>query len=779
MKKKFTQPLFKFVFAALLAFVNTDVKAGFTQVALSGFNHDVIANGVGVPTTSTTASFDNVNYCLVAPDYKLNATSPSPTYNLPANGVINSMSTTGVSWQLANYTGANSLKLTTSGQLGTLSLLNTNLRGDIYLLVGAGDATGTVTGNITVTFSDNSTQIFSNITFTDWFVSATNIAMQGFGRVARATGLLDGSTTTLTPKLFEVKLTMTLLNSLKAISSITLTKNTTNGSINILAANVNNVTCFPTFGLSSTNVTLNTATLKWNSVTSTLGYEYTINTSATPPSSGTYISDTFITASSLNVGSSYYLHVRNKCSATSFSAWNSILFSTLPCPAVDTPLTITNNNPGSATFNWVGSSTSGVVGYQYAVTTSNMAPTSWLLTTSSSVNLTGLTPGTTYYAWVRTNCSNTTSGWKYTTFYNPYPPCGLPSNVVVSNINMHAARITWTNGTNSISYRFSVDTNPNPPSNGGVTIFDSTYDALNLSPNTQYYIHLRTHCGGLNYSQNWRLDSFMTTSTCMSTIVPYIDSFFADRAYIRWNKSLGAKNYECVLNFSSTPPIGNGYPVFDTTAAPMNLYSGTKYYVHLRVRCDTSNASAWATDSFTTPTHCVPTAIPSVTTVTSTKVTITWSSVSVAAYYETFLSSSPVPPLVGAATSNLSYSSNTLIPNTVYYFHIRSYCSAGDISTWQTVMFKTEPVGISSVDEKVFSVEAYPNPVSNDLHIKIVGSIKEHCSVSLFDLSGKQLLEKEIIEEDTIINMNDFSSGMYILKYFDEETTGAVRLLKQ
>lgn len=777
MKKKFTQPLLTLMFTACLVFMNDVVKAGYTQVALSGYNSDVIANGIGAPTTSTSTSFDNVNWCLVAQNYQLSSTSSGPTYYLPNSGIINSSYTSGVSWQLASYSGNNSLKLTTINQSGTLTLLNNTLKGDVHLLVGAGDATSGVTGNITVTFTDNTSQTFSNITFTDWYNSATNVATQGIGRVARVTGLTDGTATQ--PRLFEIKLSMTLANSIKPIASITVVKNTANGSINILAANVNNVTCNPVFGLISSNVTLNTAFLKWNATAGGVGYEYAVNNSSTPPSSGTYVSDTFYNATGLNVGTLYYLHVRNKCGATSFSAWNSYSFQTLACPAVDTPLTITNNIPGSATFSYVGSIVSGVVGFQYAVTTTFTAPTTWSTTASTSVALTGLTPGTSYFAWVRTNCNNTTSGWKYTTFTNPYPPCGLPTSVVVSNLNMHAARITWNNGLNNSSYRYSIDTNPNPPANGGITTTDTTYDALNLLSNTQYYIHLRTHCGGLNYSAAWRLDSFMTTSTCLSTIVPFIDSFFTDRVYIRWNKSLGAKNYEYVLDFSSASPLGNGYPVYDTTAVSMNLYSGTKYYVHLRVRCDTSNASAWTVDSFTTPTHCIPTAIPTVANVTSTKVKITWPAANFAAYYETHLSNSPTPPLVGAATSMLVYNNNTLTPNTVYYFHIRSYCSAGDISTWQTVMFKTEPVGITTIDGKELALEVFPNPVSNELHIKLVGSKNEHCNIILFDIAGKQLLEKEIVKDDNIINMNDFANGMYILKYFDDESSGALRIIKQ
>ncbi|MFZ4680436.1 MAG: beta strand repeat-containing protein, partial [Flavobacterium sp.] len=67
----------------------------------------------------------------------------------------------------------------------------------------------------------------------------------------------------------------------------------------------------------------------------------------------------------------------------------------------------------SATISWSdASNTLGSI-YEYAFSTSSATPTSGtLITSATSANLTGLTDGVTYYAWVRTNCGGSNqSAW--------------------------------------------------------------------------------------------------------------------------------------------------------------------------------------------------------------------------------------------------------------------------------------------------------------------------------------------------------------------------------
>ncbi|MDI9258031.1 Ig-like domain-containing protein [Flavobacterium sedimenticola] len=94
-------------------------------------------------------------------------------------------------------------------------------------------------------------------------------------------------------------------------------------------------------------------------------------------------------------------------------------------------LTATANSPFTATLNWTASTSNPTDGYDYYVSTTNVAPTAGTTPTGNvtagniSASVSSLDPTTTYYVWVRSNCgSGTTSIWtsatvSFTTPCNP------------------------------------------------------------------------------------------------------------------------------------------------------------------------------------------------------------------------------------------------------------------------------------------------------------------------------------------------------------------------
>ncbi len=102
-----------------------------------------------------------------------------------------------------------------------------------------------------------------------------------------------------------------------------------------------------------------------------------------------------------------------------------------PACSEPTALTSTNITSNAATVSWTGPATAPVNGYEYVYSTTNTAPTgSGTATTSTSVNLTGLTPNTTYYYWVRSMCAGSESIWSAGTFTTLNAP---PANDDCSN----------------------------------------------------------------------------------------------------------------------------------------------------------------------------------------------------------------------------------------------------------------------------------------------------------------------------------------------------------
>lgn len=865
----------RFCLALAMAFTVQQASATFTPVAItSGFNADVVANGIGTAISSTSSSFDNTAYCLVDPTFQLTASSTLPAQSLPATGVINSLVTSGVTFNLQPYTGNNSLRLRNNNTNGTLLFTTNTYIGDVYLLCAGGD--GSPTGNVVINFVGGTTQSTS-VTFHDWY-NGTNAAIQGLGRVNRTSGAGDYSNPT-NPRLYELKIPLNINNYSKTIQSITITKTTSTGSINVMAVNVDVQSCLPTVNPVAQNLTINSAMLRWRTVSGSAGYEYAVTTSATPPSSGTYTTDTFYQATGLPAATLHYLHVRNKCGATTFSIWNSYSFTTvacatvsglstvggsittttatlkwngvngslgyqyvidntitapsgsgtpttdtfinatnlavgttqylhvrsnctgtsystwsnygfttLPCPSAGTPV-VSNNVPFFCTITWPGSSNIGVANYEWVLTNTATPPSASnpniQTTTNVTVNATNLTPGLTYYAWVRSNCTATKAGWLNSgAFVNPYPVCDSVTNLNIYGVTMHGAKMNWNKAvnTNPSAYQYALTQSAIPPASG-TAIGDSFYVALGLTANTTYYFHVRTVCGGAptyayTHYSTWVTDSFTTDATCQVPTGIAITNVTSSSADINWDDALGIYNFEYFIDQTSASPAVAGNPVIYNALAPLNLFSGTNYYFHLRTRCDTTNYSPWVNTLFVTPTVCTAPSSPVVSNIGGQTATFNWGVVSGALNYEYAITPTPTAPASGTPINTTTYTTNTLSPSTTYYFHVRAYCSASDISIWKTVQFTTGALGINEVLENNGGVIVYPNPVKEKVVVELNPHGKGNGKIQIIDMSGKVVFTATANKDKTEINLSALTAGFYMVRYVDEVNTRVMRIQK-
>ena len=80
---------------------------------------------------------------------------------------------------------------------------------------------------------------------------------------------------------------------------------------------------------------------------------------------------------------------------------------------------------------------------------------------------------------------------------------------------------------------------------------------------------------------------------------------------------------------------------------------------------------------------------------------------------------------------------------------------------------------------KQIDVEVYPNPTSAKLFIKPDGQYKK-IAVFLYSESGELLITKEMVNKSiTEINMERFSSGVYILKISSDSASTTLKVIKQ
>jgi hypothetical protein len=316
----------------LMVFQKTTAQNLQTISIQSGFNADVIANGIGTSLSSTTNDVDGVNYAFISRDFQLTSGSTPLTYGLPINGLINSVvaSPAGLYYQLASYSGNNSLRLENTNDSGTL-LFNSPLAAvNLYMLASGGS--GACTVNVTVNFADATSETFTGIAISDWYGGA-NFAIQGIGRINLTNDVLETGGGT-NPRLYQIPLTINVANQAKLIESVTVTK-VTGGIPNIFGFSANAYTVCS----GPTNITFVSSndggTFNWTAPASapSSGYQYYYSSSSTPPTVSTPPTGsvgagvTTVTLTGLNMGETYYFWVRSDC-GTEQGFWQMKMFTT-------------------------------------------------------------------------------------------------------------------------------------------------------------------------------------------------------------------------------------------------------------------------------------------------------------------------------------------------------------------------------------------------------------------------------------------------------------------
>ncbi|MEN9336264.1 MAG: hypothetical protein RLZZ500_1251 [Bacteroidota bacterium] len=339
-----------------------------TMPIQSGFNADVVANGIGSSALSTSNDVDGVSYNFVSRDFQLTSTSAALTYGLPTTGLITSAvaAPAGLTYQLASYSANNSLRLQNANDSGTLVFTTPLAAVNLYMLATSGSGASTV--NVTVNYVDTTTESFTNISLSDWY-GGTNFAITALGRINRTNDVLETGGGT-NPRLYQIPMAISAANQSKLIQSVTITKSGTGGIPNIMAFSADAYTSCQ----GPTNITYVSSndggTLSWTAPASapSSGYDYYYSTSSTAPTDTTTPSGsvaagvTSVTLTGLPIGTTYYFWVRSNCGTTQ-GFWQLKVFTTGQIVTTytngdintefSTTATVTSTNacPGTLTIN--------------------------------------------------------------------------------------------------------------------------------------------------------------------------------------------------------------------------------------------------------------------------------------------------------------------------------------------------------------------------------------------------------------------------------------------
>jgi gliding motility-associated-like protein len=206
----------------------------YVPAAVTGYTADVIAEGTGTVASKTTNTIDRgnatVKWCFANTTY-VNPTGQTPVRALPVSGLLPSAVTTtpGLTFQLASATGNNSLRIDGAGS-GVLTLVTPAPATEVVVLGTEGNGSSAAK-TFTVTFTDGSTQVFTNQAVPDWFGGANPAYIVG-SRVSYIDNSIDNATTD--PRLYQVRLTLSANNLGKLVRSVTTAKTSTDPVLNIM-----------------------------------------------------------------------------------------------------------------------------------------------------------------------------------------------------------------------------------------------------------------------------------------------------------------------------------------------------------------------------------------------------------------------------------------------------------------------------------------------------------------------------------------------------------------
>jgi hypothetical protein len=172
--------------------------------------------------------------------------------------------------------------------------------------------------------------------------------------------------------------------------------------------------CASPSGLAASAITTSSATVSWSAVSGATSYDvdYKANASSTWTNAVTSTTSTSVNVSALSSSTLYDWRVRTNCSGSS-SAYTSAQFTTASQVTCNAPTGLTSSaiTGSSATLNWTA--VNGAVNYDvdYKANSSSTWTNAASGTTSTSINVSGLTASTLYDWRVRINCSGASSGY--------------------------------------------------------------------------------------------------------------------------------------------------------------------------------------------------------------------------------------------------------------------------------------------------------------------------------------------------------------------------------
>ncbi|MBH8559965.1 fibronectin type III domain-containing protein [Hymenobacter negativus] len=438
------------------------------------------------------------------------------------------------------------------------------------------------------------------------------------------------------------------------------------------------------------------------------------------------------TLTGLTVGSTYYVRVYSYDAGTTGTFTICVTGGSgggTTCAGV-TGATVTNNGGTATTASAILTFTAAAGATNYTLTLNTTAgggtPTTGTLA-GSPINLTGLTPNTSYTVTIVTNCANGGTSTPVTVVFTsgaavPPPANDNPTGAIALTVSSTCAP---TNGTNAgattttangyanpgtcgiatapkdVWYSFTtlagqtaatVTVTGNPA--GLVRVFSAASNAgpftqvscsagntnntvagpvslTGLTGNTTYYISVAGY--GSNDTQGAFTICVTGTAPCLAPAALAAGSITTTGATLTFTPATGAGSYTVTYT-----PTGGTAQTQTATGSPVvltGLASGTAYTVSVVTNCGGGQTSTAATTTFTTLTPCTAVTSLATSNVTTTSATLTFTGASAGTSYTVTYTPAGGTAQTQTATGSPVTLAN-LTPGTAYTVSVVTNCGS-------------------------------------------------------------------------------------------------------
>ncbi|RYZ53739.1 MAG: T9SS type A sorting domain-containing protein, partial [Sphingobacteriales bacterium] len=404
------------------------------------------------------------------------------------------------------------------------------------------------------------------------------------------------------------------------------------------------------------------------------------------------------------------------------------------------------------------------------------------------------------------------------------PSCLPPATLYANNTTMTTVDVSWDVVAAASGYEWAVDQTSAATPTGTVTQTTSNTPptVTGLNAGSTYYLHVRADCGSGNFSP-WMVLAFNTqiaNDFCSGAIAVPVTGTINGNNAMATDDALPAVTCGSTATTTGTyhgmwytaTAASSGSMTVATCGAPFDTYirvytgtcgaftgcagfnddgcgsastitfaatANTTYYILVGTYGSGSSPNNGA---FTLTVTGVPLSIKMdhiSATNAGSRNRVDWKTVSEdnGDYFEVERSANGVDfgrigtVAAKGAASAYSYWDNSPVSGNNYY-RLKLMSPSGTYSYSDVVIAKVN-------NTNGFSVEVFPNPVSDLLHVSVSGAVSANATVALTDVTGKVISMMNVKDNAAVFNMNGMAAGLYLVRFTDGERTTSVKVNKQ